>query len=259
MFSTSRIASLLRRLEESTLQGELWVQNPATGPRLDFFSAMEPEARALFDQGFGPGGDPVWMGTMLDQGWPEWLVMLLLSLTYASVGAGADALDALPEGVRAGFMGSEEDAEAFAFVHACVGALDTPAPSTLLRRRYSVARLGEGDFSALDCIRGGVRTGHATSEGLELFEAMAQELGSTDGMLREETRAWRSRLSDLDTGAVPAELRDYASAVLSIDDYTPLYALTWPMKGDEMPWAPSSHELYRACRASLRGVLQAAR
>ena len=202
MFTTQRTQELIQRLEDCTARGELWMSSPATGPRLDFFSAMEPQARVLLDQGFGPGGDPVWMGTMIDQGWPEWLVMLMLSLTYASVGDTSGARYALPPRVRAEFTGSDEDAAAFVFVRACVDMLDSPLSSATLRRRYAVDRFCEGAFNALKCVEDAVGTGNATPEGLAFFEDLSQALSGSDGMMQEDTRAWRAKLRDLDVGAI---------------------------------------------------------
>jgi len=268
MFSQDRVETLLARLDEHTHAGDLW--SGARHPlRLDFFSAMEPAAHEVLKSGHGPGGDPVWMGALLDAGWPEWLVMLMLSLTYAKAGAGERALQQVRTSVE-DFAGGPEDAAAYQFVRSCVAALATARSPDQLRALYVHERLADGEYSVLRCLRRMISSrseDHASLEPLiERVVALAAQVKSQEDLPKpaffEARRYLRDALQSEPLRDRPdhGELRSllgFVSAALRIDDDTPLHSLAWPKNTESAPWAPTSEELYRSCRESLLRALGA--
>lgn len=258
MFTQHQVDTLLERLDTAAHRDELWIRGHLKPPRVDVFSAMEPDAQRLLEEGHGPGGDPVWLCALLDQGWPEWLIMLMLSLAYTDIDADENGLQRLPAALS-NVSGGPEDAEAFLFTRACVSALATQTPPNTLRARYVLERLGSDHFGVLGCLEAAQRT-HLELEPLITWcKDLTAQL--TRGPLSREARfASRAQLRALRSSQIYAEvpcrdslnlLLDFAGSALQIDDYTPLDSLRWPVQSPQSPWAPTTPELFRACRAAL--------
>lgn len=268
MFSQDHVETLLAPLDEHTRAGDLW-SGGGHSLRLDFFSAMEPAALEVLKSGHGPGGDPVWMGALLDAGWPEWLVMLMLSLAYAKTGAGEQALQRARTSID-DFAGGPEDAAAYQFVRSCVVALTTERSSDQLRALYVHDRLADGEYSVLRCLRRMISSRAEDRASLEpLIErvvALAAQVKSLEALPKpaffEARRYLRDTLQseplcDRPDRAELQSLVDFVSAALRIDDYTPIHSLEWPQNTENAPWAPTSEERYRSCRESLLWALGA--
>ena len=78
MFDRKEIQTKLEKLEASLTNDTLWLGAAPPEERIDFLSVLEEGALELHKAGHRAGGDPVWISAMIDAGWPEWLVMLLL-------------------------------------------------------------------------------------------------------------------------------------------------------------------------------------
>lgn len=272
MFSEKEIQAKLEKLEASLANDTLWLGAAPPEKRIDFLSVLEEGALELHQAGHRAGGDPVWISSMIDAGWPEWLVMLLLSLGYAPSNADESVIGGLKaKGIA--FSGSAEQAATYVFVRASLTCLKQVSTPKTARARYVARRLKGGEFSAISCLQSAcTQSADAESFLAPIVAKMDEAATKLEQNIELEKSSfyeyWRFFGKALDAAELNSDehgiegakeisgLIDSFRSCLHIDDHTPLNSLYWPKKSAEASWAPEFPDLVAACRESLLWALQ---
>ena len=225
---------------------------------LDMMSVFVPEA---WVHGAGPG-DGTWMSAFLDRGWPEWLVMLGVSLFMNDAGATRDRVASLAAAVGRPVDVSSEDADAFLFARSFARAISAPFGPTRALHTFLRLRLGPGRHSVLASLTAldGEWEGQVTVVRDAL--AMVERRLAGEELERKEVRTVakacraasdRAALSGSAEGAYVADLCGFAGAAVHPYGDVVLLALG---RGSEV--GPGSRALTASCRDSLLAALRAA-
>ena len=195
---------------------------------LDVMSAMVPEA---WEAGRGPG-DGTWMAAFSDRGWPEWLVMLGVSLHMQHSGAEPAELDRLRSEVAVSGEVDAEDAAAFRFARELAAAVSEPLRPRRAQATFLAERLRRSLTDVQDAAWTGPRRAlEAVMDYLEDRAAGADDLDIDDERaLRRQLRRAVQAAHDVpaDRSEPIARLCDLAMSFVRPGDEAVLLAFDLP-------------------------------